>query len=297
MSRNRGRAAISDASELTGEVVRSFDATQDDRLKFVMRSLIKHLHGFVTEVAPDQAEWQAGVNSLTAVGQKCDETRQEYGLFSDVLGVTMLVDDLLHTGLSNATVSTVLGPFHVLASPEGTIGDDIATELPGQRSVVRGTVRSVDGTPLPGATIDVWQTSADGSYDVQVPDEMPIGTLRGLFHADEDGGYWFLTVPPSHYSIPDDGPVGELLKATSRHPWRPAHIHFIAASPGFEAVTTHAFLANSPYLDSDAVFGVRESLIRTIEVIDDRQTAASYGVASPDQLIEFNITLSPAGNG
>lgn len=285
---------MSEASELTEQVVASFASTDSPRLRFVLTSLIDHLHAFVTEVAPNEAEWQAGIDFLTAVGHKCDDTRQEFGLLSDVLGVTMLMDELLHSERAEATESTVLGPFHVVSSPPRAIGDDISSGLDGQECVVRGVVRSTDGDPVAKATIDVWQASADGFYDVQDPDRIPVGTLRGLFTTGDDGRYWFRTVPPSHYSIPDDGPVGALLRATGRHPWRPAHIHFIASAPGFESITTHAFLAQSPYLDSDAVFGVRESLIRSIESVHDEESAASYSVASPYLLLDFDITLAPA---
>src|SRR5665213_3448087 len=157
---------MSEASELTEQVVASFASAENTRLRFVLTSLIDHLHAFITEVAPSEVEWQNGIDFLTAIGQKCDETRQEFSLLSDVLGVTMLMDDLAHSGRPEATASTVLGPFHVVSSPPRALGDDIAAGIDGETCVVRGVVRSSDGTPIADSTIDVWQASADGFYDV-----------------------------------------------------------------------------------------------------------------------------------
>jgi len=176
----------------------------------------------------------------------------------------------------------------------GKLGADISLDAVGTPCVVTGTVRSLDGTPLPGALVDVWQANGDGFYDVQQPDLQPEANLRGLFTADDKGGFWFRSVVPRYYPIPQDGPVAELLRATGRHPYRPAHIHFIGGAEGHAPVTTHMFLQDSPYLDSDAVFGVKRSLVRPVTVVDDAARAAAYGVEAPFRLIEFDIVLTPA---
>ena len=253
-------------SDLTDDVVRSWSGTPDPRLREVMTSLTRHLHAFVEEVGLTQPEWEHAVGYLTRVGQACDEARQEFILLSDVLGVSMLVDEVNHGTPAGATESTVRGPFHVVESPVRALGDDISLDGVGDPVVMAGRVRDLEGRPLPGASLDVWQASADGFYDVQQPGVQPEYNLRGLFTADDDGRFHFRTIEPRHYPIPYDGPVGELLAATGRHAYRPAHLHLIVSAPGYRPVTTHVFVAGSPYLDSDAVFGVKESLVR--EVVD-----------------------------
>jgi len=279
-------------SDLTDDVVRSWSGTPDPRLRDVMTSLTRHLHAFVEEVGLTQQEWEHAVGYLTRVGQTCDDVRQEFILLSDVLGVSMLVDEINHGTPAGATESTVLGPFHVVDSPPRELGDDISLDGVGDPVVVAGGVRDLEGRPVPGASLDVWQASADGFYDVQQPDLQPERNLRGLFTADDEGRYWFRTVLPKWYPIPDDGPVGELLAATGRHPNRPAHVHVIAGAPGHAPVTTHVFVAGSPWLDSDAVFGVKDSLVRDVLVVDDAERAASYGVRAPFSLLEFDVVLS-----
>ena len=279
-------------SDLTDDVVRSWSGTPDPRLREVMTSLTRHLHAFVEEVGLSQQEWERAVDYLTRVGQACDEVRQEFILLSDVLGVSMLVDEVNHGTPAGATESTVLGPFHVVDSPPRALGDDISLDGVGDPVVVAGRVRDLEGRPVPGASLDVWQASADGFYDVQQPDLQPERNLRGLFAADDEGRYWFRTVLPKWYPIPDDGPVGDLLAATGRHPNRPAHVHVIAGAAGHTPVTTHVFLAGSPWLDSDAVFGVKDSLVREVLEVDDAELAAAYGVSAPFRLLEFDVVLS-----
>lgn len=279
-------------SDLTDDVVRSWSGTPDPRLREVMTSLTRHLHAFVEEVGLSQQEWERAVDYLTRVGQACDEVRQEFILLSDVLGVTMLVDEINHGTRAGATESTVLGPFHVVDSPPRALGDDISLDGVGDPVVVAGRVRDLGGRPVPGASLDVWQASADGFYDVQQPDLQPERNLRGLFTADDEGRYWFRTVIPKWYPIPDDGPVGDLLAATGRHPNRPAHVHVIAGASGHAPLTTHVFLAGSPWLDSDAVFGVKDSLVREVLEVDDAELAATYGVTAPFRLLEFDVVLS-----
>lgn len=281
----------------TNAVVASFSRSADQRLRTVMESLTTHLHALVREVEPTQHEWSTAIEFLTSTGQMCDDTRQEFILLSDILGVSMLVDAINNRKPVGATESTVLGPFHVIESPRRDLGADIADVHQGKkRCVVRGTVRDVHGRPVPGALVDVWQADDEGFYDVQRED-IPNQELRGLFTTDEFGKYWFTTILPSHYPIPHDGPVGRLLSLLGRHPYRPAHIHFIAGASGHSPVTTHLFLADSPYLDDDTVFGVKTSLVREVRTVDDAQGAAAHGMANPYQLIEFDIVLDPAAVG
>jgi protocatechuate 3,4-dioxygenase beta subunit len=276
------------------EIVNARWAGDDERLRSVMTSLVSHLHAFVKEIEPTDEDWQRAIGFLTAVGHKCDDTRQEFILLSDVLGVSSLVEAINHRKPQEATDSTVLGPFHMVDSPPRELGANIAADGVGTPCVVAGTVRSLDGTPLPGALVDVWQANGDGFYDVQQPDLQPEGNLRGLFTADGKGGFWFQSVVPRYYPVPQDGPVAELLRATGRHAFRPAHIHFIGSAEGHTPVTTHMFLEGSPYLDSDAVFGVKRNLIIPVTMLDDAERAAAFGVEAPFRLIEFDIVLTPA---
>ena len=263
----------------TDAVVNSFARTADPRLREILGSLTRHLHGFVRDVEPTQAEWESAIGFLTAVGAMCDDRRQEFILLSDVLGVSMLVDAINNRKPVGATESTVLGPFHVVTSPPRELGDDIADVSEGERVLVRGRVLALDGAPIAGARVDVWHADAEGFYDVQKEDT-PDQDLRGLFTTDAEGRFWFRTVLPSHYPIPDDGPVGDLLRRTSRHPYRPAHIHLIADAEGHRAVTTHLFVEGSPYLEDDTVFGVKQSLVRSVSVEGD------------GKVIDFDVTLA-----
>jgi len=278
-------------------VAASFADTPDPRLKQVVTSLVQHLHAFVKDVEPTEREWQQAVDFLTDVGHACDDTRQEFVLLSDVLGVSMLVDAINHRTSGGSTDSTVLGPFHMVESPRRELGANISLDHNGEPCVFAGRVRSSDGTPLPGARVDVWQANGAGFYDVQQPDVQPERNLRGLFVTDERGAFWLRTVVPSYYPIPTDGPVGRLLTATARHPYRPAHIHVIAEADGHAPVTTHVFVEGSPYLDSDAVFGVKRSLVRPVTDVDDAARAEGYGVTNPFRLIEFDVVLDPVAAG
>lgn len=205
----------------------------------------------------------------------------------------MLVETLnAHRG-PGATESTVLGPFHMTESPVRELGADIDLVGSGEPCVVSGRVLSQDGTPLPGAVLDVWQADADGFYDVQRPDVQPPGNGRGLFTTDAAGRFWFRTCVPSPYPIPTDGPVGALLRATGRHPYRPAHIHFIATAEGHTPVTTHIFVAGSDYLDSDAVFAVKHSLVQDFTETDDPSLAGEFGIPNPFRHARFNLVLTP----
>lgn len=261
----------------TAAVQESFRNTSDPRLREIVIALTRHLHEFVREIRPTQREWEQAVEFLTAVGHTCDDTRQEFVLLSDVFGVSMLVETI-NGGDGDATDGTVLGPFHMTESPRRELGDTIDLIGTGQQCEVSGTVTAVDGTPIAGAVIDVWQATDHGFYDVQQPGIQPAGNGRGLFTADEQGRFHFRTVVPSHYPIPTDGPIGRLLGATGRHPYRPAHIHFIASAPGYETVTTHVFVAGSPYLDSDAVFAVKRNLVVDFVPRDDGDRHAAFDI-------------------
>lgn len=274
----------------TQAVQDSFRNTTDPRLQEVLTALTRHLHAFVRETRPSVEEWERAIQFLTAVGQACSDTRQEFVLLSDVLGVSMLVEALNER--EGGTESTVLGPFHMVESPPRALGDSIDLVGEAEPCVVSGRVLSADGTPLPDAEVDVWQCNEHGFYDVQQPGVQPSGNGRGLFHTDAEGRFRFRTVVPSHYPIPTDGPVGRLLEATGRHPYRPAHIHFIVQAEGHTPLTTHVFVAGSPYLDSDAVFAVKQSLIADFVRSTDEEAAARHGVQVPFRHAEFDLTLT-----
>ena len=246
-------------SNLTDAVLAKLDGATDARFKQIMTSLITHLHAFVREVELTETEWFAGIQFLTATGQKCDDKRQEYILLSDTLGVSMLVDAINHRKPSGATESTVLGPFYVAGAPELPIGADIAAGLSGEKAYFSGRVLTPDGRPIAGAMLDVWSTDNEGWYDVQL--EGRAMRARGRIKTDAEGRYAFWTVKPVSYPIPTDGPVGKMLLKMGRHPYRPAHTHMILSAPGYESVTTHVFVEGDPYLESDAVFAVKNSLV------------------------------------
>ncbi|MEU7852992.1 intradiol ring-cleavage dioxygenase [Nonomuraea sp. NPDC049141] len=277
-------------------VAESFAGTADPRLRDVLTALVRHLHAFVRETELTEEEWCAGIDFLTRTGQKCDAARQEFVLLSDVLGVSMLVETINHRSGGTSTESTVLGPFHMVESPPRELGENIALDSKGEPCLVTGQVKGPDGEPLAGALVDVWQANADGFYDVQQPGVQPELNLRGLFTSDEDGRFWFRTIVPRYCPIPDDGPVGELLAATGRHPYRPAHMHFIVTAPGYRPVTTHLFVDDSPYLDSDAVFGVKESLIRRFALVDHEARAAEAGLPNPFRTVHFDVALLRAAH-
>ena len=250
--------------DLTDEVVDRLAATPSPRLRAVMSALVRHLHAFVKEVRLTDQEWLVGIRFLTATGHITDDVRQEFVLLSDTLGLSSLVDLINHSDVESlGTEPTILGPFYVPASPRREFGASMVEyDDGGEPAVLRGTVRDENGQPIPGATIDVWQNAATGFYAVQQPDVQPPTNLRGVYRTDEQGRYEIRTVRPVPYPIPADGPVGELLANTGRHPWRAAHIHAKVSAAGFEPLTTHLFDRDSEYLDSDTVFGVKESLIR-----------------------------------
>jgi len=245
--------------QLTRQVLAAYAGTPDPRLRQLLASLISHLHAFAVETRLTRPEWLAGVEFLTATGQKCDSERQEFVLLSDVLGFSSLIETINAT--DGATESTVLGPFYVPGAPVRAMGDQIGRPEDGSPTLVSGRVTNPAGEPLAGATLDIWQSSGNGLYDTQDP-QQPKSNLRGVFVTGPDGAYQFRTVRPASYPVPTDGPVGSLLRGAGRHHWRAAHIHAIVSAPGCRPVTTHIFDAENPYLDSDTVFGVKGSLVR-----------------------------------
>lgn len=247
-------------SNLTDAVLARLEGAKDPRFQRIMSSLIRHLHAFAREVELTEAEWFEGIEFLTATGQKCDDMRQEFILLSDTLGLSMLVDAINHRKPAGATETTVLGPFYVGGAPEKENRDSIIENAKGETTFVSGRVLTADGKPIAGAVLDVWQTDGEGLYDVQRNDVAGM-QLRGKFRTGGEGRYLFRTLKPVSYPIPTDGPVGKMLLLMGRHPYRPAHIHMIVSAPGYQTVTTHIFVEGDPYLDSDAVFAVKNSLV------------------------------------
>jgi hydroxyquinol 1,2-dioxygenase len=277
--------------QITAQVEASFDGAPD-RLREIMRALTRHLHAFITEVELSEDEWQAGIRALTDSGHITDDRRQEFILWSDALGISMLVDSISHRLPPGATESTVLGPFYVAGSPVRESGESIAEQEAGTPAWIAGTVRDLEGRPIPGAEIDVWQNGDNRLYAVQDPNA-PDDHLRGKFRTDEQGRFAFQAVRPVPYTIPDDGPVGYMLESTGRHPWRPAHIHVVVRADGCESVTTHIFDADSEYLDDDAVFAVKPSLLRNFvaRAADDPDRPA--GVEDPWVSLNLDLVLAP----
>jgi len=249
----------------------------DERLKEIMEVVTRKLHEAVKEIEPTQQEWFEAIQFLTRTGHTCNEWRQEFILLSDVLGVSMLVDAINNRKPSGASESTVLGPFHVDGAPELEMGANICLDAKGEDMVVSGRILDTEGRPIADAKIDVWQANDEGFYDVQQKGLQPDFNLRGVFRTGGDGSYWFKAVKPKFYPIPDDGPVGQLLAALGRHPYRPAHLHYIISAPGFETLTTHIFDPDDRYIESDAVFGVKESLLAEFKRVEDADRAAGYG--------------------
>jgi hydroxyquinol 1,2-dioxygenase len=249
-----------DEHNITDAVVARFEGCTDERLKAILGSLVRHLHAFVRETRLSEAEWMQGIEFLTATGHKSDAKRQEFILLSDTLGVSMLTVAQNHGTAPGATEATVFGPFHVESAPMFANGADIAGGAPGEPLFVDCTIRGSGGEAIAGAIVDVWQADRDGFYDVQYAD-LETHRARGVLHSDSAGRVRFRSILPVAYPVPTDGPVGRMLIAGGRHPWRPAHVHFRIQAAGYKTLTTHVFRAGDPYLDSDAVFGVRSSLI------------------------------------
>jgi hydroxyquinol 1,2-dioxygenase len=249
-----------DEHSITDAVLQSQVDTPDPRTKEIFDSLVTHLHAFAREVSLTEDEWLAAIRFLTAVGHKTDDKRQEFILLSDTLGLSMLVTAMANRKPQACTESTVLGPFFVSDAPAVANGGDVAQGAPGEPCFVSGRVRGMGGDPVPGARMEVWQADADGLYDVQY-ENLEAPRARAVLFSEPDGSFEFKSIVPRPYPVPHDGPVGDMLKALGRHAWRPAHLHFMIFADGYEPLVTHVFRKDDPYLQSDAVFGVRSSLI------------------------------------
>lgn len=266
---------------ITQAVIARMANTPDPRLKEIMTALVQHLHAFAREVKLTEAEWFKGIEFLTATGHQCTDKRQEFILLSDVLGLSMLTVAMNNDKPQGCTEATVFGPFYVEGAPHYENGDDIANGASGEPCQVRGIVRGLNGEPVANAAIEVWQADDEGHYDVQ-KSELNHAQARGVLRSRADGSFDFRTIVAEAYPIPTDGPVGDMLEATKRHPWRPAHLHFMIKAEGYETLITHVFRDGDPYLDSDAVFGVRQSLV-------------ADWVRRPDgdYLLEYDFVLNP----
>ncbi|SAK95358.1 catechol 1,2-dioxygenase [Caballeronia temeraria] len=285
-----------DDRSITAAVIEQLARCASPRVRQIGESLVRHLHDFVRDVEPTQEEWSAAISFLTETGKMCSATRQEFILLSDTLGVSMLVDAINHRLPQRATQTTVLGPFYVERPPERALGDLIDTRE-GPALFCEGTVSDVNGKPIAGAVVDTWHSDAEGFYDVQGKDGLSALTGRARFRTDENGRYWFRTVLPAFYPIPHDGPVGRMLDAQGRHPFRPAHVHFIIEAPGYEPLVTHVFLAGDPYLDSDVVFGVKDSLITRVTRHERGKTPGGHAVEQPTNLLHFDFRLADQQDG
>lgn len=273
----------------TREVLKRWESIPDDRLREVMQSAISHLHAFVSEVRPTGAEWLAAIEFLTATGQRCDDRRQEFILASDVLGISMLLDDINNRRAPGATPSTVEGPFHVPDPPAFAHGVDMAKGAPGIPCFVTGFVRGLDGGPIANATLDLWQTDGEGFYEEQRRTGAP--WMRGVYRSQADGSYSVRTVAPISYTIPMDGPVGALMRRTAVSHMRPAHIHFAISASGHHPLVTHLFRKGDRWIDNDVVYGVKDALI--VEFVERAPGKAPNGetVETPFYEVSYDFVL------
>jgi hydroxyquinol 1,2-dioxygenase len=277
---------------LTNEVVARLKKTKNPRLREVMTSLVKHLHAFTRDVKLTEEEWFEGIKFLTAVGAKCDGKRQEFILLSDVLGLSMMVVALNHKTAPGATEATVLGPFFAHGAKEFGYGADLraGATMKGEDVWVSGRVLSADGKPIANAALDIWQAKADGIYDLQTEGEFE---LRGRVKANAKGEYAFASYKPNFYSIPIDGPVGDMIRATTNNHMRPAHMHAIVSAPGFQQVITHVFVEGDPHLDGDAVYAVKDSLVGKYKKVNNAEQAKKLGLSNPFLKLEWDFRLAP----
>jgi hydroxyquinol 1,2-dioxygenase len=277
---------------LTAAVVERFQKSKDARFREIISSAVKHLHAFAREVHLTEEEWFEGIKFLTAVGQKCDDKRQEMILLSDILGLSMMIVALNHKTVPGATEATVLGPFFAHGAKEYEYGADLreGATMKGEDVYVSGRVLSLDGKPVPHAALDIWQAKADGIYDVQTDGGFE---LRGRVKANAQGEYAFKSYKPKFYSVPVDGPVGDLIRATGNHHMRPAHMHAIVSAPGYQQVITHVFVEGDPYLDGDAVFAVKDSLVGHYKKVSDPAEAKRLGMPNPFLTLQWDFRLAP----
>lgn len=281
-------------TSITQAVIGRLAECDDPRFKRIMISLVAHLHDFVRDVRLTEAEWLTAIQFLTDVGKSCTDQRQEFILLSDTLGVSVLVITLNHPAEEGSVESTVQGPFYWEGAPDLPRGSNLAEGVQGEPAFYSGRVLSVAGQPLENALLDIWSGDGEGNYDMQIPGATGM-RARGRIRTDAAGRYWFRSIRPTFYPVPTDGPVGRMLRKMGRHPYRPGHIHMIVSAPGHLPVTTHLFVAGSPYLDSDAVFGMKESLVAQF----DRHAAGvdpnGERIDTPFYTVNYDFRLRPAG--
>ena len=291
-------------ADITQAVLDRLDGCTDARFKQILSAVIRHAHALVKEVDLKPDEWIAAIQFLTKVGQTCDAKRQEFILLSDTLGISMLVVQLEQarrsaqalqdkTASTTPTEATVQGPFYWEGAPELPLGADIGEGMPGEPAYYTGRVTDTHGRPIANCCLDVWSGDGEGVYDMQMGEEAGM-RLRARFHTDADGHYRFWSIKPSYYPVPDDGPVGDMLRRMGRHPNRPGHIHMMVYRDGFVPLTTHLFAADSPYLDSDAVFGVRDSLIVPYATHEPGTAPDGRRMDRPFHTCRYDFTLAPA---
>ncbi|KAL4914894.1 Intradiol ring-cleavage dioxygenase [Aspergillus aurantiobrunneus] len=274
---------------ITENVIRINSLCEDERMKYVLERLVTHLHDFARETRLSSAEWMTGLKFLTEVGQITTDVRQEYILLSDVLGLSILVDSIDHPKPHGSTEGTVLGPFHTHEAEELTKGGSMSHDPAGEPLLVVCTIKDTAGNPVEGVKIDIWETDSTGHYDVQHPDRTgPDG--RCIMRSDQEGVFWFNAITPVPYPIPHDGPVGRLLKKLHRHPYRPSHMHFMFEKEGYDHLITALYLRNDPFETSDAVFGVKDSLVVDIGKAGPKY-AAKYGVSEDHALLTYDFIL------
>jgi hydroxyquinol 1,2-dioxygenase len=278
---------------ITQAVLERLADCDDPRFKLVMGSLITHLHDFAREVKLTEPEWLAAIQFLTDVGQTCTRKRQEFMLLSDTLGVSMLVITLNHPAEPGTAESTVLGPFYWEGAPDLPRGSNLAEDVKGEPAFYCGRVLSADGRPLEDALLDIWSGDGDGNYDMQLPEARGM-KARGRIRTDIEGRYWFRSIKPTFYPVPTDGPVGQMLRKMGRHPYRPGHIHIIVSAVGHLPVTTHLFVAGSQYLDSDAVFGMKESLVAQFDRHPPGVSPNGERMETPFYTVNYDFRLRPA---
>lgn len=280
-----------DEHTITEAVLARHEHAADERLKTIVTSLVRHLHAFAREVNLTESEWEQGIHFLTDIGHITDDKRQEFILLSDTLGLSMLVTAMANRKPPGCTEATVFGPFFVEDAPVYQNGDDVANGANGEPCFVSGSVKGPDGEAVGGARIEVWQADADGFYDVQHAGD-DAHRARGALHSLADGSFHFRSIVAEPYPIPHDGPVGRMLTALERHPWRPAHLHFMISAPGYERLVTHVFRDGDPYLDLDAVFGVRSSLVAQWVRHEEGTTPDGTSMETPFSTLEFDFVLN-----
>lgn len=291
------------ALDLTEEVLATLAGSGDERFHFIMKELVARLHDFVRAVDLRPEEWMSAIQFLTRTGQTCDPKRQEFILLSDTLGVSMLVVALAQARASGtaagaatpATEATVQGPYYWEGAPERSLGEDLGEGVAGEPAFYSGLVTDVQGRPIAGALLDIWSGDGEGVYDMQVEGQGM--RARGRIRTDAEGRYWFWSIRPSYYPIPMDGPVGDMIRGMGRDPHRPGHIHMMVSAPGHVPITTHLFVDRSPYLDTDVVFGVRDSLIVRFEQRPAGRAGDGRAMDCPYWVANYDFRLAPQPQG